>query len=808
MKDILRRISFISFSFLLIFSSFNPVDYAYASTLENSAYNYAEALQKSLYFYEANKCGPGISDTYLQWRGDCHIEDSAIPLDTDHTNLSQNFINSNRAILDPDGDGAVDLSGGFHDAGDHVKFGLPQGYTASTIGWGYYEFKDAFVQTGQDQHALEILKWFSDYFMKTTFLDEDGEVIAFNYMVGDGTTDHNYWGPSELQLNKDYARPATFATQDTPASDQAGEAAAALALMYLNYKDVDSVYANKCLTYAKALYKFGREYRGLGISGGFYNSRACEDDLSWAAIWLYVITDNLEYIRHIDSVDADGNYTGYLSKILTTTENTWQNIWTHCWDAVWGGVFTKLACTFPENTLFDYAARWNLCFWTGGQVPHDEPYENTYLESSPAGYAFLNIWGSARYNTAAQFLTLVYQKYHTERTGLTDWAKGQMDYILGDNPMGYSYLVGFTENHVEHPHHRAAHGSTVNDVNYPKKHQHTLWGALAAGPDSGDHHIDHTRDYIYNEVAIDYNAAFVGALAGHYLLYEQDDAPLANFPPLEPEKEAFYVETKLEQENNQRTQVTIRINNRTSQPPRFVQDLSCRYYFNIEELFDVGQSINNVTFDTMYDEQVTSYEGSVEAKGPFKFDDGGTYYMEFVWKDMNIHGKRDYQFALVADIDSTWQFRWNGANDYSRKGINKEYKKNINMPVYVDGDLVYGKLPTPLPPYEHGTGGNNNSPISFEYTYAEKQNWGSGFVGALTIKNTGDQAISDWEISFNMNARIDKFFSADIVEHNGNHYIIKGKQWNKSLSPGQSYTLEFIGEYHEEICQVENVTIE
>ncbi len=59
-----------------------------------------------------------------------------------------------------------------------------------------------------------------------------------------------------------------------------------------------------------------------------------------------------------------------------------------------------------------------------------------------------------------------------------------------------------------------------------------------------------------------------------------------------------------------------------------------------------------------------------------------------------------------------------------------------------------------------------------------------------------------------MHARIDKFFSADVVEHNENHYIIKGKQWNKSLSPGQSYTLEFIGEYHEEICQVENVTIQ
>jgi len=29
-----------------------------------------------------------------------------------------------------------------------------------------------------------------------------------------------------------------------------------------------------------------------------------------------------------------------------------------------------------------------------------------------------------------------------------------------------------------------------------------------------DQHVDRTNDYIYNEVAIDYNAAFVGACAG------------------------------------------------------------------------------------------------------------------------------------------------------------------------------------------------------------------------------------------------------------------------------------------------------
>ena len=54
--------------------------------------------------------------------------------------MSQEFIDANRQYLDPDGDGCVDLTGGWHDAGDHVKFGLPGSYSASTVGWGYYEF--------------------------------------------------------------------------------------------------------------------------------------------------------------------------------------------------------------------------------------------------------------------------------------------------------------------------------------------------------------------------------------------------------------------------------------------------------------------------------------------------------------------------------------------------------------------------------------------------------------------------------------------------------------------------------------------
>ncbi len=97
------------------------------STDAAGEYNYAKALQYSMFFYDANMCGTGVDENgLLDWRGDCHVYDAELRLDSQNTNMSDGFISSNRSVLDPDGNGKVDVSGGFHDAGDHVKFGMPE----------------------------------------------------------------------------------------------------------------------------------------------------------------------------------------------------------------------------------------------------------------------------------------------------------------------------------------------------------------------------------------------------------------------------------------------------------------------------------------------------------------------------------------------------------------------------------------------------------------------------------------------------------------------------------------------------------
>ena len=275
----------------------HEADYQEAET------NFAKLLQYSLYFYDANMCGTGVTkESRLPWRGDCHIYDAKVPLQpydskTGGTNLSASFMKQYADILDPDGDGTVDVSGGYHDAGDHVKFGLPEAYAGSVVSWGYYEFREAYEAIGEAEHTETILRHFCDYFMRSTFRDDKGDVIAFCYQVGDGAVDHKYWQAPEIDAME---RPAFFATADLPTTDDVSEAAAALAINYYNFKDTDKKYAEQCLDYAKALFSFAAKNEkavGKGADGpaSFYTSSKWEDDFCFAAGWLYLITEDHWY---------------------------------------------------------------------------------------------------------------------------------------------------------------------------------------------------------------------------------------------------------------------------------------------------------------------------------------------------------------------------------------------------------------------------------------------------------------------------------------------------------------------------------
>lgn len=60
----------------------------------------------------------------------------------------------------------VDLVGGYYDAGDHVKFGLPMAYAVTMLSWSVIEFEKEIVDAGQLEFALDAIRWGTDYFVK------------------------------------------------------------------------------------------------------------------------------------------------------------------------------------------------------------------------------------------------------------------------------------------------------------------------------------------------------------------------------------------------------------------------------------------------------------------------------------------------------------------------------------------------------------------------------------------------------------------------------------------------------------------
>jgi endoglucanase len=443
-------------------------------------FNYAEALRRAIEFFDANRCGPDAAvDNVFDWRGACHTTDGS--------------------MASP----PLDLTGGYHDAGDHVQFGLPQGFSASVLGWALYEYRAEFDRAGLTAKTLRTLKYFTDYFLKS-----HPNATTFYYHKGDGNADHAYWGSPENQTGP---RPVLVARSGMPASDILGQTAAALALMSINYRSTDAAYANRCLTAARELFELGRTNLGRGSDGGggsFYRSTSHFDDLAWAAIWLHIATDDDAYLQPVGdwiTQPNDGN------------DNPFQKRWTMAWDDMTLANLLKMHQLTGMQRYAD-GLRWNLVW-----------YRDT-LQKTPEGLPWLDQWGVLRYASAEAGLGFLAYKLW----GYDDFfntATRIVNYTLGDNERNSSYVTGYLNNPPLHPHHRAnepVRGGPTNG----------LIGALVGGPSQSGAYNDDVNNFTQTEVAIDYNASYVFALAGRLYFANGggpgDPPPTPTPPPMSP----------------------------------------------------------------------------------------------------------------------------------------------------------------------------------------------------------------------------------------------------------------------------------
>ena len=416
--------------------------------------NYAKLLQYSLYFYDANMCGSAADNSAFSWRSACHTGDA--------------------------------VAGGFHDAGDAIKCGLTAGFTASTLGWMCYEYQDQFQQTGTMEHYQLIMNEFCDFFKASTTLS-GGEVTSFVYEMGEDGKDHSTWYAPEKMWDRDSSE--TYSVTDG-ASNVAAQYAAALAQNYIiSGREED-------LTYATALYNFAAKYRKMTYEQSTYSDKDVQDDISWAAGWMYLATKQEDYLTE--------------NSKYTSSTNDWTK------DYCYANASLGAAIINAEIT---------------GNWSYATSCIDSVVKANQNQYYVMNSWGSARHNTLMQTCALVVS-HHKDESGkdYSEWAQKQMNYILGDNNANVCLVVGWNDVSATSPHHRAASNLTNSsdwheynswDGDYASSGGHILYGALCGGPTSSDFttYQKTAKDATSNEVALDYQVGLVGAAAGLYAAY-------------------------------------------------------------------------------------------------------------------------------------------------------------------------------------------------------------------------------------------------------------------------------------------------
>ncbi|KAK7490901.1 hypothetical protein BaRGS_00017773 [Batillaria attramentaria] len=446
----------------------------FASGGGQSTKDYADALAKSILFYDAQRSGKLPADNPIPWRGDSALDDCVV--------------------------------GGWYDAGDHVKFALPFGATTHLLVWSMNIFKDGYEQAGQMDEMVDCIKWALDY-MLAAWNPTTKELVA---QIGDGNDDHHFWGRAE-DMTMD--RPCMKIGPGGKGSDVAGEWAAAMAAAYIFFKDSDPTYATKLLTAAESLYAFGKANQGTytqSVQGAaqFYSSSGWKDEMCEGAVWLYRATNNAQY----------------LSDAKQFHEGAWA--WALSWDD------KKVACQLLlyEETQ-DSRYKTEVVGFMDGWLPGGQV---TY---TPCGLAWRDKWGANRYAGDTAFLALAAAEAGINTAKYRKWAIEQINFLLGDNNHDggcFSYQIGYGTKYPVSPHHRSAscpdRPAPCSEANLHASgpSPQLLVGALVGGPDQSGNYKDDREDYVMNEVAIDYNSGFHSALAGIEHLIATDNLPPTN----------------------------------------------------------------------------------------------------------------------------------------------------------------------------------------------------------------------------------------------------------------------------------------
>ncbi|MFB9296120.1 glycoside hydrolase family 9 protein [Persicitalea jodogahamensis] len=461
-----------------------PIDQAWAPFSDYHDFDFSDFKEKGAYYFElkgsSTASQPFRIGPYPAWQND--VVDFIRTQRCGFNPYTGEFCHQKDGLsffgLRPDST-RIDATGGWHDAGDQLKYLITGSNTTARMLMAYQmkpgSFTDEYNARGlkganELPDILDEAKWGLEWLLK---LHPGPEELY--HQVADDRDHRGFKLPHEE--NADYGwgpnsfRPVYFATgkpqglskyksEATGIANLAGRSAATLALGYEVFSAIKGYesFAETCLQSAKELYAMGEKQEGYQQGNSYgapyrYEENTWADDMEWAAAKLYKITKDKTYLKE---ARAYAKMIGAWSWMERDTASHYE--------------------MYPFVNMGHYAL-WQVGTEKDkkeaiGYYEHNLARIQDRANKNPYGIGHLFIWCSNNLAAAVATQAILYE----EMTGSRKYRplmQNHVNWLLGLNPWNSSMITGIPEN-----------ADTPVDVHMPfwRLKKESIKGSLVDGP--------------------------------------------------------------------------------------------------------------------------------------------------------------------------------------------------------------------------------------------------------------------------------------------------------------------------------------
>ena len=389
-------------------------------------------------------------------------------------------------------DEKIDVSGGWHDAGDYGRYVVTGAKTVADLLYAYQTAPQLFQDdTGIPESGNGV----------PDILDEARYEIEWMLKMQDssGGVHHKVTCatfPGYVMPEEETDELIVTPISTTATADFCGT----MALAYEFYQEIDADFAKQCLDAGEKAWNFLAENPNLifknptDIVTGEYGDNSDRDERYWAAAQMWQATGKEKYLTAVESIGVQsgmdsanlGDY-GNIAILTMDGIDKDSDVYRKTKNAILRSADTYVADS--AKNMFGFSV---TQYYQGGWGSNMKACNQGIL----MGYAY-QLTGEQKYLNAAN---------------------ADLNYLFGCNPLGICYLTGYGTVSPEHPHHRPSiakkqemPGMLVSGV-HPYL-EDSAAKAYCSGQPTGKCYVDNQESYSTNEITIYWNSPLTYLLA-------------------------------------------------------------------------------------------------------------------------------------------------------------------------------------------------------------------------------------------------------------------------------------------------------